>query len=116
MGSPSTVSCTLSCVTAPGITNFPVNTIPIYTWTASNGLWDANGGLDRRGWLSASPVLGGTGIAAITTAGQTTISADGAVVPTYLTVSATLDFPLLRPAPARPISLSPCPARTRETR
>jgi hypothetical protein len=93
VGSSMTISCSTFCVSAPGISNFPLNSIPIYTWTASNGAWDSNGGLDRRGWLSANPVLGGTGIAAVTTAGQTTISVDGALVPMYLTASATLDFP-----------------------
>jgi hypothetical protein len=93
VGSSMTIDCTGACVAAPGISGFPANTIPIYTWTASNGSWDPNGGVDWRGWLSASPVLGGAGIAAITTAGQTTIAVDSAVVPTYLTASATLDFP-----------------------
>ncbi|MGA7240286.1 MAG: hypothetical protein WBY44_31670 [Bryobacteraceae bacterium] len=93
VGSSMTVTCTAACVAAPNITGFPINTIPIYTWTAASGAWDSNGGSDRRGWLSASPVLGGAGIAAITTAGQTTLSVDSAVVPTYLTGSATLDFP-----------------------
>ena len=93
VGSSMTVTCVTGCVAAPGITGFPINTIPIYTWTAAGGAWDSNGGRDSRGWLSANPVLGGAGIAAITTAGQTTISVDSAVVPTYLTASATLDFP-----------------------
>ena len=93
VGSSLAVSCTTSCVSAPGITNFPVNSAPIYTWTAANGTWDSTGGVDRRGWLSASPVLAGPGIASVTVAGQTTIAADGAVLPTYLTASATLDFP-----------------------
>jgi hypothetical protein len=93
VGSSMIVSCTSPCVAAPGIGAFPVSTIPIYTWTAASGAWDSNGGADRRGWLSANPVLGGAGIAAITTAGQTTLSVDSAVVPTYLTAAATLDFP-----------------------
>ncbi len=95
VGSSMTLNCSVYCVTAPGIGNFPLNSIPLYTWTAANGAWDANGGLDRRGWLNMSPVLGGAGIAAITTAGQTTIAVDGAVVPTYLSASATLDFPMI---------------------
>jgi hypothetical protein len=93
VGSSMTVTCVSVCVAAPGITGFPINTIPICTWTASGSGWDSNGGADRRGWLSSNPLLGGVGIAAVATAGQTTISVDGAVVPTYLTASATLDFP-----------------------
>ncbi len=95
VGSTLTVSCNTACIATPGVTGFPVNTIPIYTWTAAAGGWDVNGGVDRRGWLSANPGLGGAGIAAITTAGQTTISVDSAVVPTYLTASATLSFPTI---------------------
>ncbi len=95
VGSSLTVTCAAGCVTASGISGFPVNTVPIYSWTASNGMWDSNGGVDQRGWLSASPVLGGSGIAAISSAGQTVISVDSAVVPTYLTASASLTFPTI---------------------
>ena len=92
VGSNLTVSCTVGCIAAQNITGFPVNSVPIYTWTSSSGSWDPNGGSDRRGWLSANPVLGGPGIAAVTSAGQTVIGVDSAVVPTYLTGSATLTF------------------------
>jgi hypothetical protein len=88
-----TVVCGGSCVVSPSGSGFPINTIPLYTWSAANGIWDAHGGSDRRGWLSSNPVLGGPGIATVAAAGQTTISVDSGVVPTYLTASATLDFP-----------------------
>jgi hypothetical protein len=94
VGSALTLSCS-GCVSTPNVTSFPVNTVPIYSWTAVNGAWDPSGGSDRRGWLNANPVLGGAGIASVTTAGQTTISVDSAVVPTYLTASATLTFPAI---------------------
>lgn len=94
VGSSMTIACQ-GCIATPGITSFPVNTIPIATWMAVSGAWNSSGGADYRGWLSASPVLGGTGIAAVATAGQTTLSVDGAVVPTYLTASATLTFPAI---------------------
>jgi hypothetical protein len=93
VGSSMTITCSDACTAAPGISSFPLNSIPIYTWTASSGAWDATGGLDRRGFLSVSPIQGGSGIATVATAGQTTISVDSAVVPTFLTASATLDFP-----------------------
>jgi hypothetical protein len=96
-GSTMTITCGGSCVAAPGVTGFPINSMPLYTWTAANALWDVNGGVDLRGWLSSNPLLGGAGIATVTAAGQTTISVDSAVVPTYLTASATLGFP---PIPA----------------
>jgi uncharacterized membrane protein len=95
VGSSLSASCSGSCIVVPGVTGFPINSIPLYTWAAANGAWDATGGVDRRGWLSSNPVLGGPGIATVAVAGQTTISVDSAVVPTYLTASATLDFPLI---------------------
>jgi len=88
-------TCSGSCIVAPGITAFPINTIPLYTWSVANGVWDATGGIDRRGWLSSNVFLGGPGIATVAVAGQTTVSVDSAVVPTYLTASATLAFPLI---------------------
>jgi hypothetical protein len=94
-GSLLTTSCGGSCIVAPNITGFPINTIPLYTWSASVGVWDATGGVDRRGWLSSNPLLGGPGIATVAAAGQTTISVDSAIVPTYLTASVTLDFPMI---------------------
>jgi len=97
VGSTMTITCGGSCVAVPGVTGFPINSMPLYTWTAANAVWDSNGGVDLRGWLSANPVLGGAGIATVIAAGQTTVSVDGAVVPTYLTASATLSFP---PIPA----------------
>jgi hypothetical protein len=90
---PLTVVCGGSCVISPAGSGFPINTIPLFTWSAANGTWDAHGGSDKRGWLSSNPVLGGPGIAAVAAAGQTTLSVDSAVVPTYLTASATIDFP-----------------------
>jgi hypothetical protein len=70
-----------------------VNSIPLYTWSATNGVWDTNGGVDRRGWLSSNTLLAGTGIMTVQSGGQTTIAVDTAVVPTYLSGSAALDFP-----------------------
>ena len=92
-GTTMTITCGGSCVAAPGVTGFPINSMPLYTWTAANAVWDANGGIDLRGWLSSNPVLGGAGIATVAAGGLTTVSVDSAVVPTYLTASVTLGFP-----------------------
>lgn len=94
-GSSLSASCGGSCIVNPNVAGFPINSIPLFTWSASNGIWDANGGVDSRGWLSSNPLLGGPGIATVAAAGQTTISVDSAVVPTFLTASATLAFPLI---------------------
>jgi hypothetical protein len=92
-GSNMTITCGGSCIAVPGVTGFPINSMPLFTWTAANAVWDANGGVDLRGWLSSNPILGGPGIATVSAAGQTTVSVDSAVVPTYLIGSATLAFP-----------------------
>jgi hypothetical protein len=47
---------------------FPVTAIPIATWSATSGAWDASGGLDYRAMLSAKRVSGGTNIS-VTDAG-----------------------------------------------
>ena len=87
------LSCSGACITTSSGTGFPVNSIPLYTWTATTGVWDAGGGIDRRGWLSSTNLLAGAGIMTVQSGGQTTIAVDAAVTPTYLTGSATLDFP-----------------------
>jgi trimeric autotransporter adhesin len=80
-----------------GISAFPGNAIPLYTWSATDGIWDANGGTDRRAFLSTKSLAAGTGIA-VTEAGQSLISVDTAVVPSYLSGTAALDFPAIAPA------------------
>ncbi len=81
------------CTAQSGVTNFPGDSIPLYTWTATSGAWDAAGGHDYRAMLSTKGVLAGTGVAAVESGGRTTVSVDPATVPTYLTGSATIDFP-----------------------
>ena len=85
-----TVAC-VGCVAQNG-SSFPADAVPLYTWTAANGTWNQNGGIDRRSWLSTKPLVGGAGVTAAESAGVTTIAVDMATVPTYLTNSATLTF------------------------
>jgi hypothetical protein len=87
-----TLACASSCTAAPGTTAFPVNSIPIYTWTATGGVWDTTGGLDKRALLSGKILSAGTGIVTVDAGSNTNISVDSAAVPTYLTASATLSF------------------------
>ncbi|MGA3095260.1 MAG: hypothetical protein ABSF25_02300 [Bryobacteraceae bacterium] len=91
------LSCSGACIVTSSGSGFPVNSIPLYTWSATVGVWDTGGGIDRRGWLSSSNLLAGAGIITVQSGGQTTIAVDAAVVPTYLTGSATLDFPPIPP-------------------
>jgi len=87
-----TIACSTSCTQQSGVTSFPANVIPIYTWTATNGAWNASGGLDQRAFLSSKALGGGQGIIITETPGQSTLAVDTGVIPTYLTNSATLTF------------------------
>lgn len=88
-----TVSCSAGCTQQPGITSFPPNVVPVYTWTASNGTWNSTGGTDQRAFLSAKVLAGGQGIIITEAPGQSTLAVDNGVIPTYLMNSATLSFP-----------------------
>jgi hypothetical protein len=90
-----TLGCSGGCSAANGVSSFPNGVIPLYTWSATNGTWDTNGGIDRRGWLSSNTVAGGTGIVTVQSGGQTTVAVDGAVVPTYVSGAAALSFPMI---------------------
>jgi hypothetical protein len=87
-----TITCSAGCTQQSGITAFPVNVIPVYTWTASNGTWNSNGGTDQRSMLSAKVLANGQGIVLTETPGQSTLAVDNSVIPTYLTNTATLNF------------------------
>lgn len=88
-----TVTCSAGCAQQSGITSFPPNVLPIYTWTATNGVWDATGGRDQRAFLDAKVLGGGQGIVVTEAPGQSTLAVDNGVIPTYLMNSATLNFP-----------------------
>jgi hypothetical protein len=88
-----TVTCSSGCTQQAGITVFPVNVLPIYTWTATSGTWDSTGGRDQRAFLSAKLLAGGQGIIITEAPGQSTLAVDNGVIPTYLMNTATLSFP-----------------------
>jgi hypothetical protein len=88
------LSCSAGCTAAAGISGFPVNSIPLFTWGATSGAWDSTG-LDRRAFLSAKALSAGAGIVTVEAGSQTQVAVDSATVPTYLTATGTLDFPSL---------------------
>ena len=92
-----TLSCSVGCTAVSGITNFPVGSIPLYSWTATNGVWDASGGSDRRAFLSSRNISAGAGIVALDLGTQTVVAVDSATVPTYLSSTSVLDFASLTP-------------------
>jgi hypothetical protein len=87
-----TLGCSgMNCTTDTG-TAFPSNSIPLYTWTATNGIWDPTGGQDFRAILSNYQVSAGAGLVITQTGGAASFAVDSAVVPTFLTATATIAF------------------------
>jgi len=88
-----TLTCGSGCVAAPGITAFPPDSIPLFTWTATNGTWDTAGGADRRAFQSTTNVSAGTGLLGIVTNGRTTLSIDPTLVGMWAAVPSTSSSP-----------------------
>ncbi|MGD0200089.1 MAG: hypothetical protein ABSD27_04990 [Bryobacteraceae bacterium] len=88
-----TLAASAGCLAQPSITNFPPDAIPLWTWTAASGTWDAAGGHDFRALLSTKNVSAGTGVATLESGGRTVVSVDTATVPAYVSAAAALDFP-----------------------
>ena len=91
VGHTMNVSCSNSCLATTGVTGFPVDSIPLYSWNAAGGSWGA-AGTDWRSWISRSTLLAGTGIVTTEVGGQTTIAIDSTAVPTYLKNSVSFTF------------------------
>jgi hypothetical protein len=92
-----TLSCAGGCAAVSGISAFPAGSIPLFTWTATNGFWDTNGGNDRRAFLSTRNLSAGAGIVALDTGSQTVVAVDAATVPSYLAATAMLAFSSILP-------------------
>ena len=88
-----TVACSAGCTQQAGVTSFPQNVLPVYTWTATNGTWDLTGGHDQRAFLDAKVLVGSQGIVVTEAANQSTLAVDLGAIPTYLMNAATLNFP-----------------------
>jgi hypothetical protein len=86
-----TLTCSAGCVALSGVTSFPVNAIPLFTWSATNGTW-SSAGTDERAFLSANALVAGPGIITIQSGAQTQVAVDSAAVPTFLTASTMLTF------------------------
>lgn len=88
-GSNLPVSCNAVCTVQPGITAFPTNGIPLFSVSAASGIWNTNGVLDYRAFLSSPNLAAGTGVI-IAGAGQSTIvSVDSSVVSLKVAVPVT---------------------------
>lgn len=92
----SSGSASLVCTSGCAVQNqdgFPSNTIPVAVWTVNNGVLDQVGGHDERAFLSSKAIGSGVGIVVVDSGTQSTISVDAALIPTYLTATASLSFP-----------------------
>jgi len=87
------LTCTGPCVAVGGVTGFPANSTPLFTWLAANSTWNSAGGTDYRAFLSTQNVTAGTGVSVMSSGSQMVVGVDTAVVPTYVSGSATLNFP-----------------------
>jgi hypothetical protein len=92
-----TLTCSTGCLAASGVTAFPTGSLPLFSWTATNGVWDASGGTDRRAFLSTRNVAAGAGIVSLDTGTQTVVAVDSATVPTYLAGVSVLDLASIGP-------------------
>jgi hypothetical protein len=87
-----TLTCT-GCTAVSGITGFPANAVPLFIWLATSNTWSSGGPTDFRAFLGSQNLTAGTGITVTNNGSAMVVGVDTAVVPTYLTASATLSFP-----------------------
>ena len=84
-----TAGCSGACVLQSGVTSFPVDAIPLFTWSATNGTWDATGGVDQRALLSSKSIVASTGLTGVESSGKTVMAVDSNVVGLRTSVPAT---------------------------
>lgn len=75
-----TASCVSGCVAQSGITGFPADAIPLFTWSATSGTWDASGGVDQRSVYSSKSIVASTGLTSAESSGKTVMAVDSTVV------------------------------------
>ena len=80
-GHTMTVSC-VGCVAQSGISAFPTDAIPLFTWTATttSGAWDALGGADARAFLASKNITVTSGLTSLEASGQTILGVDPSVI------------------------------------
>ena len=89
---PITVSCngpTTNCSYVGVLNQFPADTIPLATWSATGGVFNLTGLTDLRAFLSNKSVIGGIGVITADVLGQTIVSADTTVVGVRVSVPVT---------------------------
>jgi hypothetical protein len=84
-----TASCGTGCTAQSGITSFPSDAIPLFTWSATSGNWDAAGGVDQRAVFSSKSILAGAGLTSAESSGKTTVAVDSTLVGLHASVPGT---------------------------
>jgi hypothetical protein len=84
-----TLACNSGCVAQSGVTAFPSDSIPLFTWTATGGTWDASGRVDFRSFLATRSVASGIGLLTADVSGVATLSVDTTVVGLRVAAPAT---------------------------
>ena len=84
-----TLACNSGCIALSGVTAFPTDSIPLFTWTATGGTWDVSGHVDFRSFLAAKSVASGVGLLSTDVSGVATLSVDTTVVGLRVAVPAT---------------------------
>ncbi len=83
-----TASCSSGCTAQSGITSFPPDSIPLFTWSATSGTWDSAGGVDQRAVFSSKSILAGAGLTTTESSGKTTVAVDSTLVGLHASVPA----------------------------
>jgi len=63
--------------------------MPLFSWTATGGSWNTNGGFDERAFLSSKSISPGVGLIGVETSGKTVLSLDPVIAGQRTTVPAT---------------------------
>lgn len=80
VGNNVVATCASVCLAVSGVTAFPPDAIPLFSWTVTSGTLDSTGGTDFRSFLSTSSVVAGTGLVGALSGGVPMLSVDGTLV------------------------------------
>jgi hypothetical protein len=73
-----------ACNYAPGVTQFPPDSTPLFTWPIVGGTFAAAGHSDFRAIFSSKKLVPGSGMLMVENTGTTTLALDAALVPMHV--------------------------------
>lgn len=88
VGSNLTVACK-GCSAQSNVTAFPPDSVPVATWSVSNGTLDQTGGQDFRAMLGTKNLIAGMGVTVVDSNGTAAVSADTSLVGFHVAVPAS---------------------------